>query len=34
MMKWRFDQIPKGDDQITEDVKTTTVWGDFPKESK
>jgi hypothetical protein len=25
---------PKVDDQITEDVKITTLWGDFPKESK
>jgi hypothetical protein len=32
--KWRFDQIPKVDDQITEDVKITTLWSDFPIESK
>jgi hypothetical protein len=29
-----FYQISKVDDQITEDVKITTLWGDFPKESK
>ena len=35
LLKWRFDRIPKVDDQITQDVvKITTLWGDFPKESK
>jgi hypothetical protein len=32
--KWRFDQIPKVDDQITEDIIISTLWGDLPKESK
>jgi hypothetical protein len=31
---WRFDEIPKVDDQFTKDVKIATLWGDFPKESK
>jgi hypothetical protein len=26
--------MPRVDDQITEDVKITTLWGDFPKENK
>jgi hypothetical protein len=28
-----FD-MSQGNDEITEDVKITTLWGDFPKESK